>query len=170
MEKHFNIRALRVDDWQIFRDVRLKALKETPSVFGSSWEKENTYDDSWWQNVLKNEQHKIFGLFNNETLVGLNAVFTSHKDPSGKTASLAMWYLDKDYRGKGLFHNLVMAGIDWAKQQERFDRIIVSHREGNEASRKANERAGFKYTHKGLHTFGDGIEDYEHISELRITR
>ena len=39
------IKQLMPEEWQIFREIRLLALKESPSAFGSSYEKESKYSD-----------------------------------------------------------------------------------------------------------------------------
>ena len=168
MTNDFNIRSLCGDDWRAFHKTRLEALAATPHVYGASLETESALTEADRRKILDDRKQRIFGLFDGEKLVGLNAVIPDRHDESGKTAVLAMWYLHADYRGRGLFGGLVAEGIGWAKREDRFDTIIVSHREGNDASRAANQRAGFNYTHKKLHVWGDGTYDFNHFYKLRL--
>lgn len=168
MTDNFNIRALNGNDWQAFHAVRLEALRDTPSAFGASLATESVLGESDRRRMLDDNKQRIFGLFDGQKLIGLNAVFTDQNDRSGKTALLAMWYLHADYRGHGLFDGLVQAGLSWAEDEKRFDRILVSHREGNDASRKANQRAGFTYAGKRLHVWGDGTHDFNHLYEKKL--
>lgn len=168
MTEDFNIRALKGDDWKQFIDVRLEALSATPHMFGASLATESALNENDIRTMLENDKQRIFGLFDQDRLIGLNAVFTDRNDASGKTALLAMWYLNAEYRGRGLFDGLVKESIDWAEREKRFDKIIVSHRAGNDASRAANQRAGFTYTGKKLHVWGDGSYEFNHYYERRL--
>lgn len=168
MTEDFNIRALNGADWKQFIDVRLEALTATPHLFGASVATESALSETDIRGMLDNDKQRIFGLFDGKKLIGLNAVFTDQTDESGKTALLAMWYLNAAYRGRGLFQSLVTEGIDWAEREKRFDKIIVSHREGNDASRAANQRAGFTYAGKRLHVWGDGSYEFNHFYERRL--
>lgn len=168
MTNDFNIRSLCGNDWRTFRETRLEALSATPHAYGASLESETALGENDIRSMLDKENQRIFALFNDEKIIGLNAVIPDRYDESGRTAVLAMWYLHAEYRGRGLFGGLVSEGIDWAKREERFDKIIVSHREGNDASRAANQRAGFNYTGKKLHVWGDGTYDFNHFYELRL--
>lgn len=168
MTEHFNIRALSGEDWKQFIDVRLEALAATPHAFGASLASESALSEADIRRMLDNEKQRIFGLFDNDRLIGLNAVFTDRTDERGTTALLAMWYLKAEYRGRGLFDRLVKEGVDWAERENRFDRILVSHREGNDASRAANQRAGFTYADKRLHVWGDGTCDFNHYYERKL--
>ncbi|GCE76468.1 GNAT family N-acetyltransferase [Cellulomonas biazotea] len=41
------------DDWELVRDVRLRALREDPGVFGSSLEREESFRESHWRMRLR---------------------------------------------------------------------------------------------------------------------
>lgn len=163
-------RQLTPEDWERFRDTRLLALKNHQNLFGSTYEKESGYGPEQWQGTLGDTRHGVFGLFDGQDLIGLNAAFTYWNDESGKTAILAMWFLKEDCRGRGLFAPFVQNAVDWAKAQGRFERIIVSHRPGNEASRRTNQALGFVYTHTERETWPDGETTDHPFYEIRIER
>lgn len=168
MDKTLTIRRLGRQDWEQFRNVRLLALKTHASVYGSTFEAENRMTQEEWIDLLGNERHGIFGLFDGHDLVGLSSAFSWKEDESGKSAILCNWFLKESYRGDGRFINLVQKTIDWVKEQGRFERIIVSHREGNEGSRKANQKLGFSYTETVSRFWPDGVEADEHMYEIKL--
>jgi ribosomal protein S18 acetylase RimI-like enzyme len=47
------IRRVQEDDWQVVRDVRLRALREDPDVFGSSLAREQLFAEPHWRMRLR---------------------------------------------------------------------------------------------------------------------
>jgi RimJ/RimL family protein N-acetyltransferase len=163
------IRALDPDDWRIYRDVRLRALDTEPSVFSSNHEKESAYPESEWRAHLDGAGKRVFALFDGDKPVGLTGIFTARTDETGRSAVLAMSYIEPAYRGRGYSRLLYQARIDWARAQPQFERIIVSHRGGNEASRRANQAFGFMLTGKGSKVWPDGqeAEEWHYVLALK---
>jgi RimJ/RimL family protein N-acetyltransferase len=58
--------------------------------------------------------------------------------------------------------------IDWAKNYPSFKRLVISHRDGNEASRRANQAFGFKFIGKELIEWPDGGKAFDHTYELDL--
>ena len=46
------VRRLRADDWQAYRNLRLRALADSPDAFGSTWEVEHAKPDEYWAGRL----------------------------------------------------------------------------------------------------------------------
>jgi RimJ/RimL family protein N-acetyltransferase len=167
-KEDITIKQWEVDDWQTFKDVRLEALKGHGDVFGASFENEKNKDDNYWKgNLTDCYAGAVFGLYDREEAIGLTAVFR-HRERMEDTAILCMSYIRKQYRGLELSDLLYKARIDWAKAQEGITRILVGHREGNEASRRANQRWGFKLYSVEDYVFGNGETAKEYMYELKI--
>jgi len=50
LENDWNQGPLLVDDeWQLYRDVRLAALRDAPEAFIARFEDEASYDDDFWR-------------------------------------------------------------------------------------------------------------------------
>lgn len=162
-------RPLESNDWQNLRDIRLHALKTHPEVYGSSFKDEVGRTEQDWRGLLSSESMRVFGAFMGQNLVGIAAAYDWRFDESGKSASLGMWYMDPTYRKTGVFVDLVKRSIDWAKAQNRYDRVVVSHRAGNEISKSVNQKLGFRYFMTRTDRWPDGQIADNIFYELRIT-
>ena len=138
-----NIRRLSADDWLAFSQIRLTALKTDPRVFGSNYERESQFSEEDWRNSLNKNDSAIFMIFDDETPIGMTSISIDREDPTGKTALLWGSWLAPEYRGKGLSDLMYRARINWAKDQPNVEKIIVSHRASNLASKYANQKHGF---------------------------
>jgi RimJ/RimL family protein N-acetyltransferase len=163
-----SIRQLTGDDWRELSEVRLKALKTDPSVFGSNYEKESQMTEPDWRSRLQTDDSAIFMLFANETPIGMTGVSVFREDPTGKTALLWGSWLEPGWRGKGLSNLMYQARINWAKRQPGVERIIVSHRASNLASKYANQKHGFIYTRTHEKVWTDGATEDEVCYELYL--
>jgi RimJ/RimL family protein N-acetyltransferase len=154
----------------IFKEFRLQALKVAPGVFATSYEEAVTRSPEQWQTTIRGPVHQVFGLFDDERLIGITAVFTSRDDPSGETAELAMSFILPEYRGQGLSRLLYETRLDWIRAQPQFRRVIVSHRASNEASRRANQRYGFLPIGRSTRKWPDGKSEDEIFYQLLIAK
>lgn len=170
MSKEFNIRALNISDWTSFRDVRLEALRFYPQCFGASYSDELRYSQKDWTDKLERKGDRVFGLFDNKVLIGINGVNTFRGDSDGKSALMTMWYMRTGYQGRGLFGDLVKAGIDWAEAEKRFDRICVNRRESNKAPLRSIEKYGFTSIAREPWTWPDGKTENLCMYERRFER
>jgi len=170
MSKSIAVRALRPDEWEIFRAIRLKALKAHPGVFLHPYENAVMQGEAYWREMLKGGDKEVFGLFDGVELCGIASVFTWREDPSRETGVFAMDYIDEAHRGRGLMKLLYRARIDWALMQKQFRSLVISHRVGNEASRRAMVAAGFVFKDKNVITWPDGIQDEEWNYTLDLDR
>ena len=161
-------RALTAQDWEIFRQIRLRALREHPDVFSGSYGEAAARTEREWIEMLDGKGKCIFGLFDGDRIIGLAAIFTSREDPDGHSGMLAMDYIDPLYRGRRLSRFLYQARIDWAKQHRPFRRLVVSHREGNDPSRHANQSFDFKFVRKEEKDWPDGTKAPDYVYELDL--
>lgn len=76
----------------------------------------------------------------------------------------------KQFRGNGLSELMYQTRINWAKAQPTVEKIIVSHRASNLASKRANQKHGFVCTHKIEEVWTDGGVEDEIFYELKIKR
>ncbi|MBL8641226.1 MAG: GNAT family N-acetyltransferase [Alphaproteobacteria bacterium] len=165
-----SIRSWTENDWVAFRAIRLEALKHTEHVFGVSYDHALNLSEEYWTDTLQDTYNgAVFGLYDGENVIGLTAVFR-HRDHKSDTVIFAMSYIRKNYRGRGLSDLLYKARLDWAEQQEGIVSIWIGHRDGNQASFRANQRHGFQLISTEDMTFGDGTTDKHYTYELKINK
>ncbi len=163
-----SIRPLDVAEWSQLRDLRLRALEDAPGAFAVTYEEAAHRSESDWRTMITNPSRRIFGLFDGDKLIGITGVLTSSEDPSD-TAMLVMSYIDRAYRRRGLSSMFYEARLAWARAQPKLVRVVVSHRESNEASRRANQRHGFIATGQITpRVWPDGATENEVFYELRL--
>lgn len=165
---NFTIRQLNENDWRDFSQVRLKALQTDPLVFGSNFEKESQFTEADWRERLQAKDSAVFMIFADEMPIGMTGVSVFRDDPTKRTAIFWGSWLEPDFRGKGLSDLMYKARINWAKSHPGIERIIVSHRASNLASKFANQKHGFAFTRTHEKVWADGATEDEVCYELYI--
>lgn len=160
------IRPLLPSEWEIFRDLRLLALKSAPGMFESTYAQAAARTEADWRALLSAERQQIFGMFDSDKLVGIAGVFTAKDDPA--SAHLVMDFILPEYRGQGLWQQMYAARLDWARNRKAFRRAIVAARESNAPSLGTMRAAGFAQTRRESHTWPDGVTEDEIWFELRL--
>jgi RimJ/RimL family protein N-acetyltransferase len=163
-----SIRQLTADDWREFSRIRLKALQTDPLVFGSTYERESQFTEADWRERLRAKDSAVFMIFDGETPIGMTGVAVFREDSTNKTAILWGSWLEPQFRGKGLSDLMYKARINWAKNYSGIERIIVSHRASNLASKYANQKHGFVFTRAQEKIWTDGAVEDEVCYELSI--
>lgn len=163
--QNFSTRKLGEGDLDLFKAIRLEALLKEPHLFGSTFERENAMSDGEWLRKLRDPSCGYFVLTLGQECVGVTGVLTNRENP--KHAILIASYIRQEHRRKGGSDFLYEARLDWARRNG-FEEVLVSHRSSNEASRRANQRHGFEYTHSEPHTWNDGVVEDEAFYRLRL--
>lgn len=164
------IRQLSEDDWREFAHIRLKALQTDPKAFGSNYERESQMTETEWREKLRAKDNAIFLLDEENAPIGITCVSVDRNDPTGKTALLWGSWLTPEFRRRGLSELMYQTRIEWAKHQPKVERIIVSHRASNLASKYANQKHGFAETHQSEKVWTDGAMENEIFYELKIKK
>lgn len=159
---------LQVADWEILRRVRLLALLRDPSVFGSNHARELAYTPDIWRAWLDTPDTAIFGIFDGADIAGMTSISIHRDDPTRTVAKLWGSWLRADLRGQGLSVPMYRARLDWARAHPTIEKVVVSHRASNAASRQANQKHGFVHTHTEPHTWPDGVTEDHIFYELRV--
>ncbi len=157
----FTIRKLTEDDWFEFSRIRLKALLTDPQVFGSNHEREKDTLEEQWRETLRSVETAVFLIYDAETPIGITCVSIDREDATKKTALMRGSWLAPEFRGKGLSEMMYRVRIDWAKNQPTVEKIFVSHRASHLTSKFANQKHGFKLTHKKEKVWTDGKTEDE---------
>jgi len=137
------VRETVADDWQALRDIRLEALRDAPTAFGSTYEQETERGEAHWRDRIA--RGGTFLAFVPEV---------SATEPSGLiggyqgdpvTVELVSMYVRPRARGRCVGEALVAAVIDWAGQRNAAAvRLWVT--ETNAPALALYERCGFALT------------------------
>jgi RimJ/RimL family protein N-acetyltransferase len=166
----YSTRILTTDDWWKFSTIRLEALQKFPQFFLSSYETEIRQTPEEWRDWLNQQGKCVVGLYADKALVGIQGVFTWRKDATGATGVVASSCIKPEHQGRGLADKLYESCIEWALGYPPWKKLIVSHREGNEASRRAILKRGFQLTGKAAISWPDGSIADEYNYELDLER
>jgi ribosomal protein S18 acetylase RimI-like enzyme len=129
------LRRLGPDDWELFQEIRLRALADAPDAFGSTLEREQAFDESDWRQRLSGPVVVV----EDPGPVAVAGTF----DHEGDLHVWGMW-TDPEHRGRG--H--ARAVLDALLPPDRDAVLDVNLT--NLAGRAAYERYGFV----GTGTFG----------------
>jgi ribosomal protein S18 acetylase RimI-like enzyme len=138
------IRRLNVGEAQIYRDIRLESLRESPFAFATSYESALSRDiDSWEAQAdasAVGPDRAIFIAFS-DSPVGLVGLYRDQNDNS--CGELLQMWVSLCHRGSSLAGDLMDHVFDWASQHEyRFIRAEVT--ENNLRALRFYEKYGFQ--------------------------
>ncbi len=139
MGRVITIRRPGPDDWRQLRTIRLAALAEAPSAFGSTLAREFAFDEATWRSRLASTA--LHFADDDGQVVGLAAGF---REPDGSIELVSMW-VDPRYRGRGVGELLVRAIMAWA-HGAGVSSISLWVTSSNDAARRLYERCGFRLT------------------------
>lgn len=115
-----SVQPIKTNEWRKYRDLRLRALRDSPNAFGSTYEAEETRtDDMWGSRVDAATSSEIdCALFahNHEIVCGLVWCKLSITDPG--TADIYQMWVDPAARGLGAGHALLDAAVTWARKMD----------------------------------------------------
>ncbi|MHB8587998.1 MAG: GNAT family N-acetyltransferase [Candidatus Dormibacteraceae bacterium] len=134
------MRRLGPDDWQVFREVRLAALREAPYAFGSTYEAEVGAGEESWRKRLVDRVRFVAEV--DGRVVGTVGAGTG--EFSGTAALTALW-VDPGFRSRGVGTALVEAVVDWAKSHG-FNQVLLWVTEINDKAERLYQRHGFART------------------------
>ena len=133
-----HIRRATPADWQVLRDVRLRALADSPSAFGSTLAREQAFGEADWRRRL--ESGYCFLAWADDRPVGCVAGIAD-EDPPGEHQLVAMW-VEPDHRGTSAATELVEAVCGQARADGAVA-VRLSVADGNDRARRFYERLGF---------------------------
>jgi putative hydrolase of HD superfamily len=128
-------------DEERYKEIRLRALAEAPTAFGSTLEREQAFAPGVWASRLADEGTATLLAVHDGRAVGTAAVRIETADHA---QLLGVW-VAPDARGLGVGHRLLDAALDAVRERgARHLRLWVT--EGNHHARVLYERAGFRPT------------------------
>lgn len=102
-----DVRIFTPEDWQILRELRLAALKDSPEFFGGTYEEAESRKDQEWQRWPRDG--RAFGAFLDSQPVGMAATWPNPESPEAETL-IGMW-VAPSARSKGVAEAIIDAVV-----------------------------------------------------------
>ncbi|HEY5729543.1 MAG TPA: GNAT family N-acetyltransferase [Anaerolineales bacterium] len=137
------IREVSLADVEKFRELRLHALKESPTAFSADYELNASYPASFWKGRLKPDHYGVIMVAEHEEqLIGMTGI---RRGESAKTKhSAGIWgvYVRPEWRGLRIAEGLMDLCLEWAglRKIQIVKLAVVST---NESAIRLYERSGF---------------------------
>jgi GNAT superfamily N-acetyltransferase len=140
------LEQVRVEATQIFKAVRLRALEDSPSAFGSTYAREAQFTDAEWAARAMRwdgEQGVGYLAIEDGVACGIAGAFLDQEDAT--RAQLVSMWTAPTHRQRGVGRLLVEVVIDWAwlRGARTLRLMVVSN---NEAAIRFYRRLGFAMT------------------------
>jgi dihydropteroate synthase len=144
------IREARPDEWREWRDLRLRALADSPDAFGETLEEAQRNDEAAWRTHTADRLNKLRLLAVREGHpVGMCVVVIARAQGDGrpygdwrKAHVFGMW-VAPEARGAGIGKALVDAGLRWARSQAALE-VALRVSDQQRVARRLYERLGFR--------------------------
>ncbi|MFI5781245.1 GNAT family N-acetyltransferase [Nocardia sp. NPDC051570] len=156
------VQQLTPDDWQILRDIRLRALAEAPSAFGATLTQARTRTEQQWRSRLT--ERAVFVATLDDTAIGTIAATA---DPDHDAAHLISTWVAPEARASGVADRLVRTAIAWATSTG-YTSIRLEVSDGNIRAERLYRRHGFTRTGRhGIISPDDPRPEFEMTLTLR---
>ncbi len=136
------IRRVQEDDWRSVRDVRLRALREDPDVFGSSLAREELFAEPHWRMRLRSAATWVVD--EEGTPRGLVGMIQEPGSPTSDRHVVQLW-VAPEARRRGMAWALLDA-VKEAARAEGAETVSLWVVDGNHAAGDLFVRAGFVRT------------------------
>lgn len=150
-----NVRPLEAREWRTFRDLRVRALQESPDAFlGTIEETLDLTDDEWIEIVESTALHPEGELLVLEVDgAAMGTAFVSIRD-EGEIGRIGAMWVDPGVRGRGGGRALLDAAVEWSRSHEA-KRAQLCVTGGNSPAESLYRSAGFEPT-GGTEPLGEG--------------
>jgi ribosomal protein S18 acetylase RimI-like enzyme len=138
------IRQIGPDDWTTFRDIRLAALKDSPTAFAVTAAEAAARSDAEWETMIRERcASGVSATWIAEDPTGRSVgIVAAFDDLTSSDVELVSMWVAPAARGAGLASRLVDVVIAWADER-RSPGVSLWVMSGNDAAFRLYETAGF---------------------------
>jgi ribosomal protein S18 acetylase RimI-like enzyme len=142
-----SIRRITTSDATLLREVRLRALSDTPMAFGSTHSRELAFPQDEWQSratrLSQSPDRCSFFAFDTDQCCGIIGGFRRDGDPT--TAIIVSMWVAPESRRRGIGEKLIDAVAQWALQNGMTD-LFLDVVETNTPAIAFYQKCGFAFT------------------------
>lgn len=153
------IRRLVNGDETVLREIRLMALLDSPSAYGSSYEREHLFvNDDWRKRLARTDSVTLVS--ENDDGVANGLVTGAIDDDFADIGWLLSMWVNPTSRGNGVAGQLIDEVIVWSKLQNCTS-IRLQVTDGNISAERAYEKRGFRRTGTTILRERDSVTEFE---------
>ncbi|MDE3113568.1 MAG: GNAT family N-acetyltransferase [Chloroflexota bacterium] len=147
VEPAASVRRIRADEWQAFKELRLRALLDAPTAFGSTYDEQRALaDDHWQRRAREGAESDDSVLFVAERDGALRGMAWAVADAERRDlAHLYGMFVDPALRGRDVGRALVEAVCGWARSRG-LRAVLLDVTDVNAPAIALYERCGFART------------------------
>jgi GNAT superfamily N-acetyltransferase len=134
------VHEIAPQDWERFRQIRLRALADSPFAFSSTVQEEEARPETDWRERLAHPGRVTFAAIDGDRWVGIAGVFVLEDQPS--IAHLVSMWVDPGARRGGVGTLLITRALEWA-QASGMRRLDLWVTETNEPALRLYAASGF---------------------------
>jgi RimJ/RimL family protein N-acetyltransferase len=139
------IRRLAPADADAYRPLRLRALREHPDAFTSSYEEEAVKPLSATEDRLATDAEcHTWGAFADGGLVGAVGLLHEARVKNRHKATVVAMYVAPEHGGRGAGTALLAHLIGEARREPNLEQLVLTVTDTNATARTLYERAGFR--------------------------
>lgn len=131
---------LQQDEWEMYRDLRLKAVQEAPEAFGTTYEEELAVTMEDWKRRLN--FNMIFAKSENR-IIGMIGAVIDYRSKLNHVALVISFYVIPEFRNKGIGGLLLDNIINKLKKQKNIRKINLKVTTNQAAAVKLYKKNGF---------------------------
>jgi len=110
--------VLEASEWQLYRDLRLRALEDSPDAFGTTLADALSRPVEDWSTRLSNlSRHENLPLIGEVDRQPAGLTWGMIHPPDRSIAHLYQMWVDPKFRGLGLGRRLIDSVLEWAKNE-----------------------------------------------------
>jgi GNAT superfamily N-acetyltransferase len=156
-----SVRQLGPEERELYRTIRLRALRDSPTAFGSTYEREAAFDETVWETRLAPGGRPT--LVYQDDHGGLDPVGLVVASPDSEDSEvvdlLSMW-VAPEARGHGIGGELVQTVVRWAEHRGAH-KVRLHITEGNTAAAALYTKYGFEPSGVTFVRERDGMTEIE---------
>lgn len=156
---NIEIKVLTVNEAHDFRAIRLSALVQCPSMFGSTYEIELAKPLTFFKECLLNS--KVFGVYYEQKIIGLAILTQQSGLKFCHKADLSSVFIEPDYQRIGIATSLLNTVIKHAKHQVQ--QILLTVADDNQPAVRLYEKFGFQSYGKELKALKDNDQYIDEV-------
>jgi GNAT superfamily N-acetyltransferase len=156
------------DDYELVRTIRLRCLREEPSAFGSTYEREVAFTDAVWIDRLRPDANPHYLVEAPDGTPAGIAAGVPDATATGVANLVSMW-VEPRARGTGVADELIGAVLLWA-ETAGYHALSLHATEGNVRAERAYQRHGFQRTGRTFPRERDDSIEFEMALALREVR